>query len=87
MIELWRNVRAHLPTLEDTVVYTARHTCASWQVQRGIDLMRVKEWMGHTSFQTTLGYSHLSPKHLMDNLSVLEGGAAPKLMVISGGSV
>lgn len=86
MIELWRNVRAHLPQLADTVVYTARHTCASWQVQRGVDLLRVKEWMGHNSYQTTLGYAHLAPKHLMDNLAVLEGGAGPRLVVVNGGN-
>jgi integrase len=83
MIELWRNVRGHLPQLSDTVVYTCRHTCASWQVQRGVDLLRVKEWMGHNSYQTTLGYAHLAPKHLMDNLAVLEGGAGPNLRIVS----
>ncbi|CAM5598352.1 Tyrosine recombinase XerC [Mycolicibacterium aubagnense] len=83
MIELWRGVRGHLTQLEDTVVYTARHTCASWQVIKGIDLMRVMKWMGHRSYQTTLGYAHLAPDHLMDNLTALEGGAAPKLMVIN----
>lgn len=83
MIELWRNLRAHLPQIADTVPYTARHTCASWQVQRGIDLMRVKEWMGHKSYQTTLEYAALAPKHLLDNLAALEGGAGPKLVVVN----
>ncbi|MEY9719250.1 integrase [Sinorhizobium fredii] len=84
MINLWNNIRAHLPALDDTVVYTARHTCASWQVIRGMDLMRVMKWMGHSSYQTTLGYAHLAPDHLMDNVKVLEGGASPKLMIING---
>lgn len=85
MIEVWRNVRAHLPQLADTVVYTARHTCCTWQVQKGIDLMRVMKWMGHKSYQTTLGYAHHAPDHLMDNLSALEGVDGPKLLVINGG--
>ncbi|SEI18618.1 Phage integrase family protein [Rhizobium tibeticum] len=71
---------AHLKTR----VYTARHTCASCQVIKGIDLMRVMKWMGHRSYQTTLGYAHLAPDHLMDNLRALKGGAAPKLMLING---
>lgn len=86
MIDLWRSIRVHLPQLEDTVVYTARHTCASWQVIKGVDLMRIMKWMGHKSYQTTLGYAHLAPDHLLDNLKVLEAGATPKLVVISGGS-
>ncbi|WP_085025262.1 tyrosine-type recombinase/integrase [Ensifer aridi] len=84
MIDLWRSIRVHLPQLKDTVVYTARHTCASWQVIRGVDLMRVMKWMGHKSYQTTLNYAHLAPDHLLDNVTVLEGGASPKLMIING---
>ncbi|MER9596093.1 site-specific integrase [Mesorhizobium sp. M0244] len=87
IIELWRQVREHIPGLSDTVVYTARHTCCSWQVIRGIDIARVKMWMGHKSLTTTLGYAHLAPKHLLDNLKALEGGAAPQLMLINGSSV
>ena len=82
MIDLWRNVRIHLPGLSDTVVYTARHTCASWQVIRGIDLMRVMKWMGHRSYQTTLGYAHLTPD-LIDNLRALESSALIELMPAS----
>jgi integrase len=52
MIDIWRSIKSHLPAL---VVYTARHTCASWQVINGIDRMRVMKWMGHRSYQTTLG--------------------------------
>lgn len=84
MIDIWRSIRSHLPALEDTIAYTARHTCASWQVIKGIDRMRVMKWMGHRSYQTTLGYTHLAPDHLMDNLRAVEGGAAPKLMLING---
>ncbi len=44
MVDIWRSIRSHLSALEDTVVYTARHTCASCQVIKGIDLTRVMRW-------------------------------------------
>ena len=49
---------------EDVVLYTMRHTCASRPVQRGADLKRVQEWMGHTDIKTTLRYAKLTPKDL-----------------------
>lgn len=50
--------------LRDIVVYTFRHTCASRLVQRGADILRVKQWMGHSNIQTTLGYAHLAPEDI-----------------------
>lgn len=46
---------------EDVVLYTLRHTCASRLVQRGADLRRVMQWMGHTNINTTLRYAKLTP--------------------------
>lgn len=71
---LWKRTREHIPGLSDTVLYTARHTCCSRLVQRGADLMRVKEWMGHKNIHTTMRYAHLAPQHLMDVAHLLEGG-------------
>lgn len=71
----WRRLRTVLPALEDTVPYTCRHTCCSWQVIKGIDFRRVKDWMGHTTIITTMRYAHLAPNHLLDNLAALEGNA------------
>jgi integrase len=50
--------------LSDIVVYTFRHTCASRLVQRGADIMRVKQWMGHSNIETTLGYAKLAPEDI-----------------------
>ena len=50
--------------LKDIVVYTFRHTCASRLVQRGADIMRVKQWMGHSNIETTLGYAKLAPEDI-----------------------
>jgi integrase len=73
--KLYVRTREHLPVLKDTVLYTARHTCCSRLVQRGADLMRVKEWMGHKNIQTTMRYAHLAPQHLMDVAHLLEARA------------
>lgn len=58
--EQFRKAADHLG-LEDVVLYTCRHTCASRLVQRGADLRRVMQWMGHTNINTTLRYAKLTP--------------------------
>jgi integrase len=55
---------AHDLGFKDVVVYTFRHTCASRLVQRGADIMRVKQWMGHSNIETTLGYAKLAPEDI-----------------------
>jgi site-specific recombinase XerD len=45
-------------------LHTLRHTCASRLVQRGADLYRVKEWLGHSSVTVTERYAHLAPTKL-----------------------
>ncbi len=50
--------------LEDVVLYTLRHTCASRLVQRGADLYRVMKWMGHANIATTQRYAKLVPSDL-----------------------
>lgn len=55
---------SHELGLRDVVVYTFRHTCASRLVQRGADIMRVKQWMGHSNIETTLGYAKLAPEDI-----------------------
>jgi integrase len=69
---LWSRLRTHHPFLEDAVMHTYRHTCASRLVMAGVELVRVKEWMGHKAIQTTLRYAHLAPKAMEDVASALE---------------
>ena len=46
--------------------HTLRHTAASRRVMSGVDLVSVKEILGHRDIQTTLRYAHLAPEHLRE---------------------
>lgn len=67
----WQRLVNHLE-LEDVVWHTLRHTTCSRLVQRGMPLVHVKEWMGHSAIQTTMRYAHLAPKNLEVGVSLLE---------------
>lgn len=69
---IWERLRTHHEFIGDAVYHTFRHTCASRLVQRGVELFHVKTWMGHKAIETTMRYSHLSPKHLEKLAEVLE---------------
>ncbi len=43
---------------------------------RGVDLVTVKELLGHKSIDMTLRYAHLSPSHKRFAVEVLEGDSA-----------
>lgn len=62
---VFQSVAASL-NLQGVVLYTLRHTCASRLVQRGADIRRVMEWMGHTNINTTLRYAKLAPNDLFE---------------------
>jgi integrase len=63
--------------LPDAVtLHTLRHTCASRLIQRGADLYRVKEWLGHSSITVTERYAHLCPSRLDDMAALLAPGGA-----------
>jgi integrase len=70
----WRWVRRKMGLEHDTdfVMHALRHTTASRLVQRGEDLMRVKDFMGHKSIHSTLRYAHLRPEHLQSCVTRLE---------------
>lgn len=73
-------MRTHLPFLRDAVIHTFRHTRASRFAQAGHPLMKIMEWMGHRSYQTTLRYAHLCPTNLNDMLGEDEKGPPLRLV-------
>ncbi len=57
---------------QKVVFHTLRHTFASWMVQAGVDLYRVKELMGHSDFKMTSRYAHLAPDSLQAAVKTFE---------------
>lgn len=58
--------------MPDVSLHVLRHTCASRLVQAGVDLYKVKEWLGHSSITMTERYAHLAPDALREVAHVLE---------------
>lgn len=50
-----------------------RHTFASRLVMAGVDLVTVKELLGHASIETTMIYSHPTPEHRRKAVKTLDG--------------
>jgi integrase len=49
-----------------------RHTAASSMAMGGVDLMSIKQILGHKTIQMTLRYSHLSPGHLRNAVAAID---------------
>jgi len=58
-----------------------RHTAASRRIMAGVDLVSVKEILGHRDIQTTMRYSPLRPAHLRQ--AVNRGGLGDHLRTIT----
>jgi integrase len=71
----WVLVRRDLGKADDDqfVPHALRHTCASRMVQAGVELLVVRELLGHKTLSVTLRYSHLAPRNLRDAVRTLEG--------------
>lgn len=73
-------------THPDCVIHSLRHTCASRLLGAGVDMMVVKEWLGHSTIVTTQGYLHLATRNLTSaavNLTALRSAAAAEACTAS----
>ncbi len=56
----------------DLSTHCLRHSFATWLIGRGVNVVRVKELMGHSDLKTTLVYTHLprrgDPTDILDHL-------------------
>ena len=57
--------------IEDFSFHDLRHTAASYLIMLGIDIVTVKEILGHSSINMTLRYAHLSPLHKREAMEIL----------------
>jgi integrase len=62
---LWENFwrLAKRLGIRNTNIHTFRHTFASYLIMSGVDLVTVKELLGHRDITTTMRYAHLVPGH------------------------
>ena len=53
--------------------HTLRHTCASRLVNSGVDIVTVKELLGHSSISVTMRYAHTNIESKRAAVEKLEG--------------
>ncbi len=58
--------------IRDFKFHDQRHTFASHLVMAGIDLVTIKELLGHKDLKMTLRYSHLAPSHKLKAVATLD---------------
>lgn len=79
---LWNNIRDDLAEqgfdLSKVKLHTFRHTCATRLAEGGLDLVSLRDWLGHSDIKITAErYVHLMPSHLHRGAIILNG--APKV--------
>lgn len=50
--------------IENFRIHDMRHTCAAWLVMAGVELIVIRDLLGHSSVTVTEIYAHLSPKQV-----------------------
>jgi len=59
--------------IENVNIHTLRHIFASHCILNGIDILSVKEFLGHSRVTTTEIYTHLNQTFKSDQIQKLDG--------------
>jgi len=58
--------------MKDFRFHDLRHTFASQLVMADVDLMTIKNLIGHRTLAMTLRYAHLAPSHKVKTVEILD---------------
>jgi integrase len=75
-------VLEHAGITEPFTWHDMRHSFASYLAMAGVDLLRIRDLLGHSDVKMTLRYAHLSPSYVRDGIQRLEAftpSALPRL--------
>ena len=69
----WKKARRDVFDGDKSITpYVTRHTTASRLVQRGLELAKIKKWLGHSSIKVTERYAKMSSRDIRDGVNMLE---------------
>lgn len=72
----WKKARRDVFDGDKSITpYVTRHTTASRLVQKGMELPKIKKWLGHSSIKVTERYAKMSSKDIRDGVNMLESFA------------
>lgn len=76
-INAWQWVRKEMGLEHDKefVLHALRHTCASRLLNKGVDIVTIRDWLGHADISTTMIYAHLAPNRLVHAAAILDSYA------------
>ncbi len=79
--QAWKDWKAakKAAQLRDFQFRDLRHTCASWAVMSGVDLYTVQKMLGHSKYEMTQRYAHLSSSHVTAGVAILDSALAETL--------
>lgn len=57
--------------IENFRFHDLRHTFGTWLAMKGVDLLTIKELLGHSSIKMVERYAHISNKHMASAVKML----------------
>lgn len=70
----WQAFKGNHKFREELQPYSARHTCATLLSKAGVPEAVIMDITRHTSYDTTLKYTHIDTDSVLDNLSKAMSG-------------
>lgn len=88
---LLQNIRQDMAAkgfaFDDVVLHTFRHTCATRLAEGGLDLVALRDWLGHSDIKITAGrYLHLMNSHVWRGTTILNAYGRGKAKADGEGS-